>query len=98
MAAPTTSSNCRTEAWAPPSSVGAVSHGARAVLLRGYQRLTAAPTKEWANGRSAREVLSAMRTARAVRLGPGTHGREAMTVLTAEDARIGLDKKFPQAV
>lgn len=71
---------------------------ARTVLLRGYQRLVAAPPKEWANGRSAREVLNSMRTARAVRLGPGAHDRLAMTVLTAEDASAGLGKKFPQAV
>lgn len=70
----------------------------RETLLRGYQRLVAAPPKEWGNARSAKEVLNAARTARAVRVGVGQHDRETMTTLTGEDMRAGLEKKFPQAV
>lgn len=68
------------------------------VLERGYRRLVAAPPQGWANARSARQVLDAVRTARAGRLGGGRLDREAMTTLTEADVENALARKYPQAV
>lgn len=71
---------------------------ATATLLRGYQRLVAAPPQGWANARSARQILDGIRTARAARLGAGLLDREAMTTLTDDDVRQALARRYPQAV
>lgn len=68
------------------------------LLLRAYQRLTAAPPQGWANARSARQLLDGIRTARAARVGSGVLDREAMTTLTADDVRTALKRRYPQAL
>lgn len=68
------------------------------VLERGYRRLVAAPPQGWANARSARQMLDAVRTARAGRVGGSALSREAMTTLTEADVQTALAKKYPQAV
>lgn len=73
-------------------------HEALAVLERGYRRLVAAPPQGWANARSARQVLDAVRTARAGRVGGGQLDHGSMTTLTEADVRAALARKYPQAV
>lgn len=69
---------------------------ALALLERGYRRLVAAPPQGWANARSARQILDAVRTARAGRVGGAALSREAMTTLTEADVQAALAKKYPQ--
>lgn len=71
---------------------------ALALLKRGYRRLVAAPPQGWANARSARQMLDAVRTARAGRVGGAALSREAMTTLTEADVQTALANKYPQAV
>lgn len=71
---------------------------ALALLERGYRRLVAAPPQGWANARSARQMLDAVRTARAGRVGGAHLDREAMTTLTEADVQAALARKYPQAV
>lgn len=68
------------------------------LLVRGYRRLVAAPPQGWANARSARQVLDAVRTARAGRVGGAPLDREAMTTLAAADVQAALQRKYPQAI
>lgn len=68
------------------------------LLRRGYTRLVASPPQGWANARSARQMLDAVRTARAARAGAGVLDHAAMTTLTGEDVRAALQRKYPQAV
>lgn len=67
-------------------------------LGKAYRRLVAAPPQGWANARSARQILDAVRTARAARVGAGPLDRQAMTTLTEADVLAALARKYPQAL